>query len=612
MSSSNVIQSPLGFDETFDTFKSAFTVPILKDQHLAFIGAANRFIRTSLSTISVTNKMTGFEEASPELRLLSSKAIYRLELWIDTLIASKHHQGGELPLPPLDVLIMLNAYMLSPRPFLEDVRVRDLLDLQSFPIKDIAARIQGGEYLPTKRDMDSWMEKVKVPFNIAQMPEFININCPRCAGSLCVEWEESSGSGYGQAGFGTTCPSCPKLVVNHDALCAGKFLTDFVACQHSHYRVLMGTLLDQEGVRDDVKGGRVIFNELVQTLGKTNRTDLGDKFSWSMDAILNHLMTAKSTRLQTKDIKSQLRSYLNSSPFTADLVEKAFSYVDFSEAFRKDGWFDGSKDEASKVEALTAAVEDYRDFIRIFGETNKMGFVTHELDIVWHAHQLMGPQKYRRQTVQLIGVVLDHVPVAMSADNRENFDAALQDYSGEHGFSTYSSMVATCTAPSIGPTTVNSSAGPTTTHAEDPTGSTDTQVENLLEASDEESLNMSLYEKGKSKRKTHTKHPSRAVTSKTCTLKKRDGTVAAIITTDTVTDIVSVITPAISCRGLTSGTTITKTTTTTTARRINSFGLADRESVTVTIVTTTLRTEDGKSSWKTQVTKPRRGKWKDV
>ncbi|KAG8875699.1 hypothetical protein FRB97_004802 [Tulasnella sp. 331] len=417
------------FDATFDSFTYNFTVPILKDQHLVFIETANRYVNASLSNGSsagsshyaVVNKITGFEEASPGLHLLSSKAIHRLGLWIDTLVASKRRQGGELSLPPLDVLIMLNAYILSPRPFLEDIRVRDLPELQAFPIKEIVTRINNGEYRPTRHDMESWMQTVKVPFDVAQIPEFVDIRCPRCAGTLRVNWEGPNGNGYGQEGFRTGCPSCPRLTVNHDALCAGKFLTDFTECQRDKNCVLKGTLLDNKGVRDDIAGGRVIVDELVKILGKASRNDLGDEFSWSMEAILDRLKNAKDTRMQTNLIRDHLRPYLNGSPFTADLIKKAFSYIDFSESFRKGGWFDGSKDEAFKVKALTAAVEDYRKFIRIVSETNKMGFVSHELDVVWHAHQLIGVQTYRSQTIELTGTLLDHLAISYSADTAGAF-----------------------------------------------------------------------------------------------------------------------------------------------------------------------------------------------
>ncbi|KAG8871783.1 hypothetical protein FRB98_000491, partial [Tulasnella sp. 332] len=220
------------FDAKFDAFESNFTVPILKDRHLVFIKAVNQYVNASLSVsmlshIGIKNETTGFRGASPELRLLSSKAIHRLELWINTLASAEQRSAEELSLPPFDVLIMLNAYMLSPRPFLEDLQVRDLPRLQTFPTKEIASRVHNGEYKATQRDTESWMQTVKVPFDISQMAGFIDISCPRCAGPLRVNWEEFNGKGYGQARFETTCPSCPKLVVNHDALCAGKFLTDF-------------------------------------------------------------------------------------------------------------------------------------------------------------------------------------------------------------------------------------------------------------------------------------------------------------------------------------------------------------------------------------------------
>ncbi|KAG8851119.1 hypothetical protein FRB96_009460 [Tulasnella sp. 330] len=246
------------FDAKFDAFESNFTVPILKDRHLVFIKAVNQYVNASLSVsmlshIGIKNETTGFRGASPELRLLSSKAIHRLELWINTLASAEQRSAEELSLPPFDVLIMLNAYMLSPRPFLEDLQ---------------ASRVHNGEYKATQRDTESWMQTVKVPFDISQMAEFIDISCPRCAGPLRVNWEEFNGKGYGQAGFETTCPSCPKLVVNHDALCAGKFLTDFAVCQSDEQSVLKGTLLDEEGIRDYLEGGRLIVDELVNILGK--------------------------------------------------------------------------------------------------------------------------------------------------------------------------------------------------------------------------------------------------------------------------------------------------------------------------------------------------------
>ncbi|KAG8851144.1 hypothetical protein FRB96_009485 [Tulasnella sp. 330] len=408
-------------DAKFDSFKSNFTVPILKDQHLVFIETVNRYINTFLSTgvpshLGAKNDTTGFREASPKLRLLSSKAIHRLDLWINTLVFHKHHPDRELPLPPLDVLIMLNAYMLSPRPFLEDLRVRDLPQLQTFPIKEIASRIHNNEYKATPHDIESWMHTVRVPFDIAQMAEFIDITCPRCARHLRVNWEESSGKGYGQAAFETTCPSCPTLVVNHDALCAGKFLTDFKTCQHDQKSVLQGTLLDQNGVRDSLEGGRFFLNELVNILGKAPRNELGDQISWSMETIVHRVESAKDTRLHKKSVRALLRPYRNSSPFTADLVDKAFSYIDFTEYFREDGWFDGSMDEDFKGEVLIAGIAEYLKFVRIAAETNKTSYVSHEVDVVWHAHQLIGAHAYREQSIQVTGGLLDHLPISHMGD----------------------------------------------------------------------------------------------------------------------------------------------------------------------------------------------------
>ncbi|KAG8869994.1 hypothetical protein FRB97_000463, partial [Tulasnella sp. 331] len=158
------------FDAKFDAFESNFTVPILKDRHLVFIKAVNQYVNASLSVsmlshIGIKNETTGFRGASPELRLLSSKAIHRLELWINTLASAEQRSAEELSLPPFDVLIMLNAYMLSPRPFLEDLQVRDLPRLQTFPTKEIASRVHNGEYKATQRDTESWMQTVKVPFD---------------------------------------------------------------------------------------------------------------------------------------------------------------------------------------------------------------------------------------------------------------------------------------------------------------------------------------------------------------------------------------------------------------------------------------------------------------
>ncbi|KAG8871601.1 hypothetical protein FRB98_000668 [Tulasnella sp. 332] len=120
-----------------------------------------------------------------------------------------------------------------------------------------------------------------------------------------------------------------------------------------------------------------------------------------------------------KSIRVLLRPYLNSSRFTTDLVEKALSYIDFTEYFREDGWFDGSRDEAFKVEVLTAGIAGYRKFVRITAETRETSYVSHEVDIVWHAHQLIGTQAYKEQIGQLTGRLIDHVPISDGEDTHK-------------------------------------------------------------------------------------------------------------------------------------------------------------------------------------------------
>lgn len=121
------------FDSDFAAIKEVFDVPALED-HLTILKTIFLMIRRVDENFVVTNPDTCHKQASPLMKLFLSKAIHRFEVWITKGL---NHFAPDKALPPLDVLLILQAYLLAPRSFTEDAALRfpQLKSVGTYPSK---------------------------------------------------------------------------------------------------------------------------------------------------------------------------------------------------------------------------------------------------------------------------------------------------------------------------------------------------------------------------------------------------------------------------------------------------------------------------------------------
>lgn len=113
--------------------------------HLRLLGAFESYFAVLSKDHVRFNATTGYPLPTLAGGVAFRRSVHRLKLWITNVLRPKHLSNGlndEFPLselPPLDVLMMLHAYMLHPHRFYEDtLRVYPELALvKRFPLHQV-------------------------------------------------------------------------------------------------------------------------------------------------------------------------------------------------------------------------------------------------------------------------------------------------------------------------------------------------------------------------------------------------------------------------------------------------------------------------------------------
>lgn len=143
------------FDAKFVSYSSAYNLTAVT-RHLRFYKA---FLASATSTGAPyfeRDAKTNLDEPSPAFRALLTKALVRFEAWVRRVLPARI-SGDPLLLsevPPLDVLAVLHAYLLSPKIFDHDSTVR-FPQLQSitFPLEHLVCRMHEPYEYTTQRLM---------------------------------------------------------------------------------------------------------------------------------------------------------------------------------------------------------------------------------------------------------------------------------------------------------------------------------------------------------------------------------------------------------------------------------------------------------------------------
>jgi len=421
------------FDKKFSKVRPLFDVPVIKD-HLAFLKAAFLMLYPIDGDDFIVEKpATCHKGPSPVMHVFLSKAVYRFQDWVTTSVKD---YSPSRALPPLDVLLVLLAYQLSPCAFTEDAMLRfpQLTRIGPFPLKETLARIHPGTGAYTSRPEDilEWKRCTRLPFNVEDMAPTLTLRCPFCHHKQEVRWADPQapspglGKGYGELAFAASCSGC-RRAITRDALCVRKFVSDLIACQENQRMVLARTLFDWEKGLEQHQRARTIVNEVISVLGNP-KDNLGEKLGWSMTNTQKKLEGATESQLNATMVEELLRPYQHFQPFSADLTQKATLQGDFALYWYRRGWFKPTFSQEKIDLALQKALQSYEGFLKLLLICNTSAYYPPQItDLVWHTHQLRG-MEYRKQSIDLLGMYVDHLSQEEMDNTAESYTTSRRIY----------------------------------------------------------------------------------------------------------------------------------------------------------------------------------------
>lgn len=131
------------FGDKFTRYSSSFGITALA-QHLRFLNATYHFFTSVGGDFAEKDPATGHKSPTPVVRVLLTKALVRFETWLDKCLSIRNSNEPLAinEVPPLDVLIILHGYMLSPWTYDEDATFRfpSLHKISQFPLEHMVCQ----------------------------------------------------------------------------------------------------------------------------------------------------------------------------------------------------------------------------------------------------------------------------------------------------------------------------------------------------------------------------------------------------------------------------------------------------------------------------------------
>ncbi|KAL0957947.1 hypothetical protein HGRIS_000128 [Hohenbuehelia grisea] len=382
----------------------ALDPPLVDDSsakdHLILMGAFTEFLRAQGCVIDKNY----LEDVS--FRNILHRAQHRLDLWLRKIVGLDHRKALQPnELPPLDVALVLHAYMISPHYFYEDShsRVPELSALAKFPLHELVNLIDSSQftYNPSKEQVDHWYERTSVPFdpvNFLKNLPTLHMDCPRCGNTVAVKWNDD-GTGFTEVDFAAQCPSC-EVVITHSRLRSSALLQALSAVQNDSEARFPGTMLDKDGLITDQslvmsrERSERILHAIIDVDGNLPSGD-------SPEVILSTI----KDRLDAAGIATERTLYplMHNTRFSQDLVYFAGELAQFHAAMH-----DRVKASPISPQELRDGYEEYCRFLAIAAYP-ELGYAcpTERGDLFWHTHQLMGDE-YRVATVMYLKRHLNH------------------------------------------------------------------------------------------------------------------------------------------------------------------------------------------------------------
>ncbi|KAI0265155.1 hypothetical protein BC834DRAFT_802695, partial [Gloeopeniophorella convolvens] len=387
-------------------------------------------------------------------------AVERFQRWLEKL--SPPSRSNTLAkfvrndMPPIDVWMVLHAYLLNPQSFAEDCsRIRSLgsltalvsavpdLFLEAFnTISDVIL------WKPHAASRANWVAKTGLPFDPLECAAILlhqDIACPQC--KAVAAYLTPSGTGYAEPNFSYTCTSC-SFDITREKLAISKLTTDLTAhllhesqTGSADMQLYLPCTLRTEygddtiratGIKQDLLNLKPIsqFNSRKWKQNQGASLAMAESLEWKFSEIKKAWSQLQKPKIAAKI----LGAYYNQRPFSVELIGAVLRQGSFITKMHDLGWtaptyFEKHEDAL----ALHHAVMRYHAFLDLMSSSQHALVVpTLDIDLVWHTHQLAG-SRYQKDCKTNVGRYIDHDDKVEQFYLSNAFDATCRAWEKRYG-----------------------------------------------------------------------------------------------------------------------------------------------------------------------------------
>ncbi|KAG8779145.1 hypothetical protein FRC12_024619 [Ceratobasidium sp. 428] len=529
--SRTVTQEPPSYEKdpalptTFKIGKS-YTPPVITPslvrKHLFVLGAFQTLRRKVEAADYTTSGLDPIPTPDVKWGIYLLRANYRFGLWLDKVVKKPERERGEIgeltdgEIPPIDVLVLLHAYLLNPVNYYEDTEnmYRWLKVIGGFPLDRVGGsqmkRLDGNEvvYTPSLQQVEEWELATQQPYVlplITNLEDTVDLTCPMCGNQdlhapwltkpVCTDTGDLAiGAGYAQNGFKVVCQSCQGAVTKQ-AMQAERFARDFVRVRNELRQgrdaCFLNSFINVHTGKPAPTSAATFAKLTVDTILDLDETStypphiaLGHYFGWGINEAQRLIEAGFRRRGGTRawmgdSISRMMRGFRTRGPVSLDVVGAAMRQCKFATQMEELGWTDKLY-FGTHSELITSVITQYHLFLDLFAHNPSRPLVpTLLVDLGWHTHML-NAEAYRDDSMRLFGRYMNHEDKVEEGKLASAFDDTCRLWKSRFN-ETYSSCGCTSSQLSLSPSsklrfwkktpglnkTDNAGLAPTATHPAD-------------------------------------------------------------------------------------------------------------------------------------------------
>ncbi|GAA5882895.1 hypothetical protein JCM3774_001380 [Rhodotorula dairenensis] len=363
--------------------------------HLRLLGAFDRLRKiVEDGTSGLVQKL----DARSRWSFFVEVSVYRLELFLRALMATAHDGEMEMLLPPLDVCLVLHAYICNPFCFAEDM-LRVYPVMRSLPqtlLHDVALAIDPTSLqLMVDPSMQSiWTSLTNTPFDpVLHFTSTTSRFTPDIDGfpSIEVPWLADDGTGYAQQGFRASSPDGTEYT--HASLGIMKLASDMFRCKSDPLATLAGTVVSMWTLPEQPAGAdaaRWVATRMARTLEvqrASNPRDIAVALHFDRNAVEQMFQKALGFTKQFA-FEGIMYRYRRGEAFSLHLAAAALRQSDNTTALDKLGWLRPEWIDR-ETDLLDRAIARYHGFMdMIAANPNLVAIPTLDIELTWGTHLL--------------------------------------------------------------------------------------------------------------------------------------------------------------------------------------------------------------------------------